>query len=461
MGSAACCPSRQLDNRRDAAARASYGFKGRRVKSTFYGWKLLAVFWAVIVLNFAFPTFGMSVVNTYMAGAMHLDRKELGLAYSVFTLMGGLPSPIVGYSINRFGIRRTMLGGILLVGSGAVLMAAAVHTALEAFLVLALVVGFGAALSGTMGPQVGVARWFRAKRGRAMSLFFTCTGIGGFMAVPLLNGVIARWGGNWRSAWWFMAGMSVVAALLAGFFIRESPAELGQEADGGAIKQSAGTIEERTPARGVFKTTEDWTLAEALRSPALWILIVTYLGFFMGFFIYLAHGIVHLEGLGHSPAAAAQSLAVLMLSSVIGQFTVAALGDRVEMRYIFALAVALFGVGIALATHASSSFALYPYAVCMGSGFGAGYTCLATMQTNYFGAKVYPLLLGITIPMGTILGALGPVIAGWFFDTYGSYTRIFYLIASVCFASGLLLLLAKPPLRHAAGEKPASAVQTI
>jgi MFS family permease len=429
-------------------------------KKSFYGWKLLLVFWAVIVLNFAFPTFGMSVVNTYMAGAMHLDRKELGLAYSVFTLMGGLPSPIVGWSINRFGIRRTMLAGIVLVGSGAVLMAAVVHTALEAFLVLALVVGFGAALSGTMGPQVGVARWFHAKRGRAMSLFFTCSGIGGFLAVPLLNAVISRSGGNWRSAWWFMAAMSVVSLLLAGLFIRESPEQMGQEPDGGATAPASRAVAQSKPARGVFKTTEDWTLRETLRTPALWILIVTYLGFFTGFFIYLAHGIINLEGLGHSPAAAAQSLALLMLSSVIGQFAVAALGDRVEMRFIFAIAVVLFGIGIALATHASSSLALYPYAICMGAGFGAGYTCLATMQTNYFGPKVYPALLGITIPMGTILGAVGPVVAGWFYDAYHSYTQIFFLVAAVCFGSAVLLLFAKPPVRRPA-KTPERAAQPI
>jgi MFS family permease len=434
--------------------------EARMAKTSFYGWKLLLVFWAVIVLNFAFPTFGMSVVNTYMAAAMHLDRKELGLAYSVFTLMGGLPSPIVGWSINRFGIRLTMLAGILLVGSGAVVMAAAVHTALEAFIVLALVVGFGAALSGTMGPQVGVARWFHAKRGRAMSLFFTCSGIGGFLAVPLLNAVISKSGGNWRSAWWFMAAMSVVSLLLAALFIRESPEQMGQEPDGGATPVSSAAVESK-PARGVFKTTEDWTLRETLRTPALWILIVTYLGFFTGFFIYLAHGIINLEGLGHSPAAAAQSLALLMLSSVIGQFTVAALGDRVEMRFIFAIAVALFGIGIALATHASSSLALYPYAVCMGAGFGAGYTCLATMQTNYFGPKVYPALLGITIPMGTILGAVGPVIAGWFYDAYHTYTQIFFLVTAVCFASALLLLFAKPPVRRPASVGEVSAASQV
>jgi MFS family permease len=426
---------------------------------SFYGWKLLLVFWAVMILNFAFPTFGMSVVNTYMGKAMHFDREELGLAYSVFALMAGLPGPLVGLSINRFGIRLTMLAGTLLVAFGALLMAAAVHTAPQAILVLALVVGFGAALSGTIGPQVGMARWFRAKRGRAISLLLTASGIGGFAAVPLLNRLIAASGGNWRSAWWCMGAMSLCAAVLAGIFIRESPAQLGQEPDGGLAEIAAANAAGAKGPRGVFKTAEDWTLGEALRSSVLWMLTLTYVGFFMGFFIYVAHGIAHLEGLGHTPAAAARSIAIIMLSSLIGQFAVAALGDRIETRYLFAIAVALFGIGIALATHATGAVALYPYAICMGSGFGAAFTCLAMMLTNYFGPKIYPLVLGVVTPIGTILGAVGPVIAGWFYDRYGSYSQIFYLVAGICFASAILLPLAGPPVRRLARRKAPAAVR--
>jgi MFS family permease len=187
----------------------------------------------------------------------------------------------------------------------------------------------------------------------------------------------------------------------------------------------------------------------------------TNLGFFMGFFIYVAHGIAHLEGLGHSPGAAARSLSSLMLASLIGQFTVAWLGDRVETRYIFAVAVSVFGIGIALASRASGPVALYPYAVCMGSGFGACFTCLATILSNYYGPKVYPLVLGITTPIGTILGAIGPVAAGWFYDKYGSYAPAFYLVTGVCFASAILLLFARPPARSAARGKTAPAAQAV
>ena len=72
----------------------------------FYGWKLLCVFWVIIVFNFTFPTFGTSVVNTYMAKAMHLNGKQHGLAFTVFSLMAGLPGPLVAISIRKYGIRR-------------------------------------------------------------------------------------------------------------------------------------------------------------------------------------------------------------------------------------------------------------------------------------------------------------------------------------------------------------------
>ena len=60
----------------------------------------------------------MSVVNTDMARARHLNHKEFGLAYSAFSLMAGLPAPLAAMSINKFGIRFTMVTGALTSLSG-------------------------------------------------------------------------------------------------------------------------------------------------------------------------------------------------------------------------------------------------------------------------------------------------------------------------------------------------------
>jgi MFS family permease len=426
----------------------------------FYGWKLLVIFWAIIILNFTFPTFGTSVVNTYMAKAMHLNRKELGLAFSVFSLMAGLPGPLVAKSINTLGIRLTLVMGTLLTGCGAFLMALLVKTTSQAILVLGFIVGTGAAMAGTVAPQVGIARWFHRKRARAMSLVLTASGIGGLIAVPTLNAVIAHFGGNWRAAWWCMGSMSLVAALISLLLVRESPAEMHQSPDGEAEIDPSSS---RAGALGdgkVFKTNEDWTLGEALKSPTLWLLVPTYLGFFMGFFIYLAHGILHLEGLGHTPAEAARSISVIFGSSLIGQAVVAVLGDRIEPRFISAVAVCLYGGGTLLAIHASNTTIMYVYAVMMGTGFAAAFTCIMTIWSNYYGPKLYPALLGVTTPLGTILGAIGPVSAGYFYDKYGSYVPVFEAIAVLCLLTAFLYLLAVPPVRRMAKGKTTPAIET-
>ena len=427
----------------------------------FYGWKLLFVFWLIIVLNFAFPTFATSVVNTYMAKAMHLNRKELGLAFSVFSLMAGLPGPLVAKSINKLGIRFTLVAGTLLSSCGSLLMASFVKTTAEAIVIFGIVVGAGVALAGTIGPQVGMARWFHRKRARAISLLLTASGIGGFIAVPTLNAIIARFG-TWRAAWWCMAAMSLVAALVSALFVKESPAQMGQLPDGDVAPEARSTaVLAASSGDRVYKTREDWTLREALTSPTLWLLIATYLGFFLGFFIYIAHGVSHLEGLGYAPGEAAKSISIILISSLIGQFAVATLGDRIEPRYLSAVAVCVYGAGTLLAIHVSGPGGIYFYAILMGSGFAAAFTCMATILSNYYGLKIYPALLGITTPLGTILGAAGPVTAGYFYDKYGTYAQVFAVVAGLCFASAILYLLALPPVKRLAPAVTAPASQRI
>ena len=433
--------------------------EGSTQHKSFYGWKLLIIFWVIIILNFTFPTFGTSVVNTYMARAMHLSRERLGLAFSVFSLMAGLPGPLVAESINRLGIRVTLVIGTLLTSCGALLMASYVKTTFQAILVLGLIVGAGAAMAGTIAPQVGIARWFRRKRARAMSLVLSASGLGGCIAVPTLQKVIARFGGNWRAAWWCMCAMSLAAALVAAGFVKDSPAQMGQLPDGDDPANPPSAANESRRGGGVFKTTEDWTLGEALRSPTLWLLVPTYIGFFMGFFVYVAHGISHLEGLGHPPAEAARSLALIFGSSLIGQVAVATLGDRIEPRFLSAVAVCLYGGGTLLAIHATDVTTMYVYAIMMGSGFGTAFTCLMTIQSNYYGPKVYPALLGITTPVGTILGAVGPELAGRYFDRYGTYAGAFEVVAALCFISAVMYLLAVPPVRRAAAKSVSPAAQ--
>ena len=50
-------------------------------------------FWIVLFVNLAFPAYGSGVINNYMAIDLHLNRQMVGLPYSVYLLMSGLPGP--------------------------------------------------------------------------------------------------------------------------------------------------------------------------------------------------------------------------------------------------------------------------------------------------------------------------------------------------------------------------------
>jgi len=417
-------------------------------QSDFYGWKLLAIFWLILFTNFAFPLYGASVVNTYMATDLHLDRSALGLAYGLFQWMVGLPAPLVAICVNRKGVRFTATMGCLVVAMGAVLMALVVHTTWQVYLVFSVIIGLGALAGGVLGAQSCIGQWFVKGKARAITLVHTGSGIGGFAAARVLDRVITHFGGDWRAGWWLMAGLSVFAAMLAFLFIKERPSVLGQLPDGAAATDSA-TLSIPAAARtfrGVHKTTEEWTFKDVFQSPAMWMILFASLGISAGYPMFLAHGVSHLKDLGFTPAQAASSISIVLLSLLGGQLVVVAWGDRIEPRLIWAAASLIFGAGMILALNGIGG--LYAYAVCLGAGFGAAFSCLMTLPGNYFGAKAYASILGVIIAVGTTAGAAGPSLAGYIFDHFGSYTPAFYAVSGLCFAAAVLLLFATPPVRR-------------
>ncbi|HXJ17446.1 MAG TPA: MFS transporter [Candidatus Polarisedimenticolia bacterium] len=419
-------------------------------QTKFYGWKLLGILWLILFANFAFPMYGASVVNTYMAADLHLDRSQLGLAFGLFQWMAGLPAPLIAICISKRGVRFTMALGCLTVTAGALMMAFVVRTGWQADVVYGVIIAVGALSAGVLPAQTGISRWFMKARGRAITLIHTSIAFGGFVAVPTLDFAIARVHGNWRVGWWLMASLSAVAAMLVLLFVKERPADLGQLPDGRAaddLDASAGAHSET--ARGVYKTAAEWTFGEAFRTPAMWMLLLATIGFSAGYPLFIAHGVVHLRDLGHTAAAAAFSISIMVGSSLGGTLLFAAVADRIEPRQIMAAASLVFGVGMLLAIKASGPVGLYAYAVCLGSGFGAAFSATMALPANYFGTRAYAPVVGVLMAVGTTAGAAGPIAAGYTFDHYGSYTPAFYVISGLSFAAAVLLLFMRPPAERA------------
>jgi MFS family permease len=403
---------------------------------------MLASLWGVMFLNLGFPAYGPAVINAAMAKALGLPRETLGDMFSIYMIMSGLPGPLVAISINHFGVRTTLMFGSSLLIVGALLMATVVSTGSGAMICFGLLMGAGVATGGALASQTALARWFIRRRSLALSVLYSSGAIGGFVAAPLLNQLIQA-SGTWRAGWWLLAALSGVAAVIALIFVREHPKDLGQVPDGFGVRGTAGRplIDTRPP----FVSRYEWTFREAIGHPTFWLILGAYLGASGGFTLFLAHGVVHLQDLGHSATVGAWAVSTMTITGLIGKAILATLGDRIDPRLILGVFVAVFGLGLVLIVNARPLWQVLTFATCFGIGFGGGLVCLMSVLSNYYGTRAFASLAGIMIAIPTTFSAITPKLAGHLFDRGIGYGATFYFLAVWCFLGAVVLIFISRP----------------
>ncbi len=420
-----------------------------KARGGFYGWKLLAAMWIIVLFNCGFPLVGASVANAYMAVDLHFSRSTLGFAFAVFQWMSGLPGPLMALVINKKGVRFTLLLGSLLLVAGSILMAQFVHTGAGVVIAFGLVLGLGFIMGGPMAAEPCIARWFVNRRALAISLLLTGGPIGTFVAPAVLTWCIEGAHGNWHVAWWLMAALGAVSTLIVSLFVKESPADVGQFPDGASAASLTAAAAAPAVKRKVYRTTEEWAFAEVLRTPALWLILISAIGVSAAYYLFFAHGVMHYRDLGHSPAQAAAAFSVLGLTQLLGMLLMAGLGDRIEPRLIMAMSMLATGVGMMIALKATGTAGLYLSATVLGLGFGSFVSSMMTIGADFFGEKAFASVIGLFAAVGCTVGAGASYGAGYVYDHFGSYSLAFNVSSLLCFIGFGILLLMKAPVRKA------------
>jgi MFS family permease len=415
---------------------------------------MLAALWGVMFLNLGFPAYGPAVINAAMAKDLGLHREMLGNMFSVYMIMSGLPGPLVAVSVNRFGVRKTLVLGSAFIIIGALLMATVVTSGMGGMLCFGLLVGTGVATGAALASQAGLARWFVRRRSLALSVLYSAGAIGGFVAAPLLNRLI-QVSGTWRAGWWLLAALSGLAACIALIFVRERPEDVGQAADGfGAV---AADGRPHADTRPPFVTRREWTFRDAVRNPTYWVLLISLLGTSGGYTLFLAHGVVHLQDLGHSAGMGAWAVGTMTVTGLFGKLILATLGDRIDPRYIFALFMAVFAVGLLLIVDARATWQVFSFATCFGIGFGGGLVCFMSVLSNYYGTRAFASLAGLAVAINTTVSAIAPKVAGHLFDQGVGYAATFYFLAAWGFISAVVLIFTRRPEATVPGTATADA----
>jgi len=412
----------------------------------FYGWKLVAVFFAVYFLNGAFPYYGGVVINSFMSAELKLDRSALGLGFTVFALAFGLSGPLVGTLVTRIGTRKTLLYGCGVLTAGALLMTFAVSTVWHYTLYFGVIIGVGVGLGSVIPIQSCLTLWFKRRKATAMAIAMSAAGVSTLMSAPLLAKIIDITG-NWRMGWVVVAMTALLAAIIVAFGVVDRPEHIGQHQDG----IDPDTMETDSGVTGhtarVYQSSSNWTVRDAIKTRSWWLLVLGTFAFLALFYVCMGHGVVQLLDLGHSKELASFSIGLVVMCSIAGRLLGGWLCDRIEPRFIWSFALGMMFVGIFCLWNGSSASMVYAYATMLGIGMGASYVCMIASIGNYFGADAYARIAGLLFPIGTVLAACSPILAGLAYDRLGSYEAAFQASLAIAFLGALSMPFATPPVR--------------
>lgn len=412
----------------------------------FYGWNNAALLFLIQFGASGFVYFAYSAIFPEMVESMHWNRGSASIAHSLGFLMLGLFYPLTAFLIGRWGVRMTLTAGLLIMLTGLLMVIFWVTEIWQWIMVWGLVIGISFSLTGPICGQTLVIHWFNIRRATVLGIFVTGSAVGGFLAQPVLAGLIDLYG-NWQSGWMLSAVVVVVAIILTQFLINR-PADIGQFPDNvdPNLLAQRDTQDRATPR--TYRSRHNWTLGEVFTSPTIYymmIIAVTYLG--IGTFI-ITHGALHLQDIGISKLETASLMGIFILGSGVGRIPAGILGDRVELRWLVAGIMGIFWISFTLFSLTEDFVLLAITGFIAGTCYGGKFAVAPAMMSNYFGEESFAKINSTFAPLLLPFVALAPAGAGYIFEAQGSYDMVFLIGSILLGASFIAAILAKPPVHH-------------
>lgn len=412
----------------------------------FFGWKNVGLLFGVYMLAVGFVYYSFNVIFPEMVTRMDWSRGDAAWGQTIHGLLYGVFVPFAAFSVNKWGARATILAGIVVLIIGCILLGT-VTTSITAWIIIwGVVMSFGFAFGGVIPIQTTIAHWFEQHRATAIGLVMTAAGVGGFIAQPLFTWIMGT-SGDWQAAWLIASAFAIASIILAAFVVNK-PADRGQQPDG--VLHDASSAQKPRARAKIYKTSECWSLREAIRTPTLWLLVVLSLGGVMPLYLLVVHGVLHLRDLQFQPMEAASVLSAMLAGSACARFPIGWLGDRMEPRRIlFSLFICAI-IALSLIWQAPNISLLLLAGAMFGAAYGGTLVMIPAMVANYFGAQSFASINGFIFPLQIVVSSMVPVGAGYMADVSGNYDTAFVAIIGFTGVAAVCALFTRPPLKAVA-----------
>ena len=367
-------------------------------------------------LYFSFSVFLVPLIEEF-----HWSRGLTAGAQSISTVVQGVLAPVAGILVDRFGPRRVILTGTVLLSSASIL-ASTVRSVGEFYFYVGALGAVGLVGVGPVPMGVLLSRWFATRRGRAVGVAFSGMGFGVFVMGPLAQWLIATMGWRVASAALGLASLCALAPIV--WIGARDPERRGGEAGAAPAGGAAGP----TAAR-------EWTLRRAVGTRRFWALWFAYLCTPLAVFSVTTHQVAFAIDRGFEPLLAASVFGVMGLMSIAGRASFGLAADRVGGPLAATISYACTASGsLALLVLDGDRWAgwLEVYALLFGLGFGARGPIITAMATDFFGGRRFGVIYGALSVGNGLGGAIGPWFGGVVHDLMGSYRVVFLTSVLFC-----------------------------
>jgi sugar phosphate permease len=403
-----------------------------------YGWVILA---CACLAGFSRQGSAVATLSIFiepMTREFGWSRTAISAAVSVGGVLGALVAPALGGFLDRNGARAVLLTAVLLTGIPVLLLS--FTQAFAWFFALYCVARKSFTGPYDLGIYGSVMSWFYRRRAFATSVV-TLAHMTGLMAMPLLAHFVMQ-GAGWRGAWLAVGATVLVVGFVPVWLLHvRRPEDLGQRLDG-APAPAAGAA----PAAAA-ESEPAFTRAQALATPAFWLLALYTLLVFpiqAGFSLHQAPLLIER---GLSPATAAGAVSLFALMSAVSGFAFGFWPRRVPLRVALALAALLLLAACAIMGQVRTAPLGYAAAASFGLGLGGLLTILPLAWADYFGRASYGAIRGAALTVQVIAQAAGPVLSGILRDATGDYGASLATFGALALAGSMVALAAAPPRR--------------
>jgi MFS family permease len=345
---------------------------------------------------------------------LHTNRTNISFALAVSLWLNAMLVPIGGRMVDRFGLRKVVLPGILIFA--AVFLAMSQMQVGWHFLAFQILMAVPVSMHASPAYAKLVSLWFDRNRGKVLGLCVALgAGLGQTIMPKLTQWMIATYG--WRGAYVGVGSIILAIGFPMVALLAHSPKSLSEKRKAADEQPAINPIGHIGVTRG-----------EALRQPVFYLVFFAIAFGSMSLLATMQHAVPLLTERGLSINTATTVMSCAFAGVIFGQLSSGILADRFNSPRVVLPYFMCALVGVLVVHSQNDPRVLIPGALFMGLGLGGEISQNAYLVSRYFGLRAFGSIYGLTFAASAAGNGTGVILLGYIRDHFGSYAPGIWLV---------------------------------